>query len=166
MKECEICNFAAKNRDELDQHVNAMHNKMFACKECKFRATCSNILKEHVKDNHMIDTFQAVFSCKSCEYTTIMENNLDEHMKYKHRQKRDEKPREIKSRSFQAEKVCIFWNNGYCMFGDRCTNLHTEIPACHLQESCRKNQCTFFHYDKSKNTFLRRSPGWRAPQKY
>ena len=43
-KGCQICNFEGKNNEELEQHVNALHNKMFACKECTFKATCSDIL--------------------------------------------------------------------------------------------------------------------------
>ena len=95
-----------------------------------------------------------------------MENNLDEHMNYKQRQKRDEKPREIYSRSIQAEKFVFSGMTDIVCSGIAVQIYIQKFQPAISRKVVEKNQCTFFHYDKSKNTFLGRSPGWRAPQKY
>ena len=116
---------------------------------CNFEATSNKILTEHIRKKHTVND-QTVFSCRKCRYETIMENNLIEHMKNKHSQD------EIPKRESQENIPCIYWNHGYCSKADRCRFAHVEIPACHLQENCRKYQCPLYHNNKTLNTFLGR----------
>ena len=160
MSECKICNFKTTSEEELTQHVGALHNKMFKCKECGFEATCTKILKEHVKDKH---DRQTVFTCDKCDYETIMENNLMEHKKNKHQQERSQNG--FSRRNNVENKLCIYWNHGFCRHGIECRYKHEEIPACQHQENCRRFECSLYHFDKSLNSFLGRSQVRGAHQK-
>ena len=53
------------------------------------------------------------------------------------------------------KKVCQYYLNGNCMFGDKCKNLHQGNPSHNnhqrkdctyfLSDSCKKPNCHFFH---------------------
>ena len=61
--DCQICNFKAKNIDELSQHVGSLHNKMFQCKNCRFEATNEMMLREHTRKVHQRKNRQKSFTC-------------------------------------------------------------------------------------------------------
>ena len=156
MIDCQICNFKAKNIDELSQHVGSLHNKMFQCKNCRFEATNEMMLREHTREVHQRKNQQKSFTCDQCRFDTIMENNLIEHKKNKHIQ-RNSQASNLKNGTFKEDSLCIFWNHGFCKNGFSCEFLHEEIKACYYQNNCRKFQCSLYHFDKSLNNVLGRS---------
>ena len=166
MQDCKVCNFKSRTSYGLNSHVDSMHNKMFVCKKCEFEATSSQVLKEHVKDNHSVEEIKTVFACNVCDYETIMENNLHDHKKYKHQEKRENVNKGYNGNRNVEIELCIYWNHGFCKHGDRCFYLHEEIPACCFQDSCRTNKCSLYHFNKSKNSFLGRSPVWKETQRH
>ena len=164
VNECDICNFVSKSRKEVDEHVQSLHNKMFACRECTFEATSKNVLKEHFQSKHSKET---VYKCDKCGYESIMENNLNEHVKNKHSQEKSSRSGKGENRKEKVENIpCIYWNHGNCTRGDQCHYAHEEIPACHYQDRCRKYECPLYHFNKTLNTFLGRSPASRNPPKH
>ena len=154
---CQICNFYSNNVEEMKQHVIALHNKMIKCDGCKFEATSRKALKEHMNEEH---TKTNKFSCDSCRYESIIENNLLEHQKNKHDNKARliNKEKVAKPSKFDKNgKLCVFWNHGFCRHEDLCKFVHEEIPACFYQENCRREKCSFYHYNTSQNNFLGRN---------
>ena len=153
---CKICNFAANNEEEINQHMAALHNKMHKCDRCEFEGTSNRSLSEHFDEKHIKEN---VFACDECKYESIIENNLLEHQQYKHgwSKPRSRKQNNYKSNSNKNRKLCVFWNHGFCRNENYCNFVHEEIPACHFQENCKKNNCSFYHFNKAQNTFLGRS---------
>ena len=123
------------------------------------------VLNVHVRDNHNAEEVKRVFACDVCDYDTIIENNLNEHKRYKHLQNKETSKQDIDYVNGNEREVRIFWNHDFCRYEDRCTFLHEEIPACYVQDRCLKNQCPFYHFNKSKNNFLGRSQVRLIPQK-
>ena len=142
--------------------MGAMHNRMNKCKKCAFEATSTRILEEHVQDEH---NRRSVFACDKCEYESIIENNISEHKKNKHKKQTSQDGVYNRKESFD-NKLCIFWNHGYCRNGIDCTFVHEEIPACPNQNNCKKIQCSLYHSDKSLNNFLGRTPVMRGNLKH
>ena len=138
--------------------MNALHNKMIKCNKCEVEVTSRKYLNEHYQAKHTTRN-QTMFSCDKCKYESIIENNLIEHKKNKHDISKLNHS-SLRRNPFQGpmgEKLCVFWNHGFCRHGDLCKFVHKEIPACFYQENCRKQKCPFFHFNKSLNTFLGRS---------
>ena len=87
-----------------------------------------------------------------------MEYNLKEHTKNKHQQRNDQPRDRINSQNNNKnfkKLPCIYWNHGKCA-KEFCQFAHIEIPACDFQDMCRNPGCTFYHFNKSLNTFLGR----------
>ena len=157
--QCEICHFRAKSKEEMNQHVNALHNKMYKCSRCEFRGTSKRYLDEHFDEKHGKVEQQHMFACDECKYESVLESNLLEHQRNKHgwihsKLKNKNNPQKSYDKN---EKLCVFWNHGFCRNEFNCKFVHDEIPACYYQESCRKSKCPFYHYNKEQNTFLGRS---------
>ena len=150
---CKICNFAANNEEEMNQHMAALHNKMHKCDRCEFEGTSNRSLSEHFDEKHIKEN---VFACDECKYESIIENNLLEHQQYKHgwSKRRSRKQNNYKSNSNKNRKLCVFWNHGFCRNENNCNFVHEEIPACHFQENCKKNNCSYYHFNKAQNIFL------------
>ena len=129
-------------------HIKTKHER-YPCLECQ-RVFPSNIsLREHIRKDHEQNV---LFECENCQYDTIMENYLVEHKKSMHGT--DGGRKLPKFNNYKSEKLCIFWNLGFCRNEDLCKFVHEEIPACIYQEKCWKEKCPFFHYNTSLNVFL------------
>ena len=50
-----------------------------------------------------------------------------------------------KDNSHRSERVCHFFNNGECKFGDSCKYLHKKNPECFSGSECNRNFCPFRH---------------------
>ena len=148
----------AANKDDLNQHVNALHNKMYKCEKCEFKGTSKRYLNDHFYEKHNNSKKQASFACDECKYESILERNLIEHQTNKHgwiqskRKQRDYS----KPNADRISRLCVFWNHGFCRNEFNCKFLHEEIPACYYQENCRIAKCSYYHYNKAQNTFLGR----------
>ena len=141
------CRFETKSNDVLSDHIKNKHER-YPCKECQRVFPSNTLLKEHIRKDHEQD---ALFECENCKYDTIIENNLIEHIKSMH--DTDGGRKLPKFNKYKSEKLCIFWNHGFCRNEDLCKFVHEEIPACIYQEKCWKEKCSFFHYNTSQNAF-------------
>ena len=135
---CVSCDFVASRRSKLNEHEEHSHSTSFSCEKCPFKAKYKNTLRDHFEESHVKKT---EFNCRKCTFLSTNARELRDHMKYKHS---------------NSKEPCVFWNRGYCKFGQSCTYAHVKIPECQHQDRCRKYRCPLYHYKESLNTFLGR----------
>ena len=81
---CEQCDYVARNISNLNQHLDAIHKKIylntFMCDRCDYSTKHKSNLNSHKKANHEM----RVFSCSICETKTKFKQFLQKHMREKH----------------------------------------------------------------------------------
>ena len=137
---CKSCDFVSSRRNKLNEHEENSHRISFSCRMCPFKAKYRDTLRDHIDESHIKIT---EFKCQKFRFLTTNAKELRDHMENKH------------SNSVQP---CIFWNRGYCKYGQSCTYAHVKIPECQHQDRCRKHRCPLYHHKESLNTFLGRKP--------
>ena len=143
-QKCSQCKFETNSDTELAEHMTELHvQKRLNCSKCKFECESETDMTEHQTKEH---SNEQLFECDKCQFDTIIEVNFDAHMK-----------RHQKENARNSNKICIYWNNGFCHNGEECAYIHEEIPECKFQDRCKNNRCSYFHNDKSWNNFLGRS---------
>ena len=172
--QCQDCENSFNSKSELNEHTSSMHrkDKLFECDKCQFDTIIENNFKFHTSTEHWehqcqicvtrfssknelnehiinIHRKEKPLECDKCQFDTIIENNFKLHMDQHNHWEVNNSKKNVK---------CIYWNHGYCRNGKSCIFVHEEIPACPDQESCRNFKCSLFHFDKSMNTFLGRTP--------
>ena len=99
-----------------------MNEEDIKCRKCKYEAKDRKELSRHIADVHDVDVRQ----------------NKSKNPKYFHENRIN----------VQGTEFCIYWDRGYCKFGDRCFNTHGNTPYCYFQDRCdRKDSCKFYHED-------------------
>ena len=81
---CEQCDYVARNISNINQHLDAIHKKIylntFMCDRCDYSTKHKSNLNSHKKANHEM----RVFSCSICETKTKFKQFLQKHMREKH----------------------------------------------------------------------------------
>ena len=86
------------------------------------------------------------FPCDVCNHIAKNERDLDTHLENIHKFCRVNKQRKDYSQDERRMNGrCLNWNNNRCRFLDACKFAHEEIPQCHFDGRCSKNNCRFFH---------------------
>lgn len=78
---CPVCDFSAKSRGNLNQHVNSCHeNIRYKCSQCSFITTTAINLKRHVRTVHV----SAQLRCDKCAYSASTSRRLKHHRQTRH----------------------------------------------------------------------------------
>ena len=79
--QCGDCDYKAKKRNRLNQHINVVHNygKPFQCHDCEFKAKQKSNLDRHIKSVHKGE----VFPCPDCSYNATQKSSLNIHITHK-----------------------------------------------------------------------------------
>ena len=145
---CTKCNLEAESLDKINEHMAIIHmnDEEFKCRKCNFKGMTNENLSHHMADVHNID----IRPNQKASQRHISEKRAD----MRHNRNRRMGGRETK-------EICIYWNRGYCRFGDKCFNAHEESHYCYFQERClRKSTCKFFHADIVDNFLEMGSNEW------
>ena len=137
-----------------------------ACSKCEYKAKNRSQLNQHIKDKHT----EAMFQCGMCEFKGNKKVDLAWHTEDIHKRKETQHGEEKK----ETREVCKFWQRGYCRFREnQCRFQHGGLQRCfqgqsctywpyckfshssdeetrnmcRYQNSCRRNDCQFFHMD-------------------
>ena len=131
---CTKCNLEAESLDKINEHMAIIHmnDEEFKCRKCNFKGMTNENLSHHMADVHDID----IRPNQKASQRHFYENRADIRHNRNRRMGRETK------------EICIYWNQGYCRFGDKCFKSHEESNHCYFQERCfRKSTCKFFHAD-------------------
>ncbi len=81
---CPHCDYSAKNKSGLDNHVNAIHLKRrkYSCEHCSYTSVQSGQMATHVKMRHSEGA--KPFECDSCDYRASDKSLLRRHVQQRH----------------------------------------------------------------------------------
>ena len=76
---CPTCDFSAKMKNNLKQHIEAVHEgkKRYKCPSCDYRTDKRVCLKKHVSSIH---EKEKTFKCSICEDAFLISSQLSSHM--------------------------------------------------------------------------------------
>ena len=81
---CNICGYSTRWKQDLNAHINAVHEtlkKCYSCDSCDKKYSSNKILKVHIRDAHVkIGRFE----CESCNSSFTCGSNLTRHVKIAH----------------------------------------------------------------------------------
>ena len=77
---CGQCDYLAKRRDILKQHVKVQHEVRYSCDQCDYKATQISALKRHVDTKHA----GIFYACDQCDYKATRRRDLQRHLDIKH----------------------------------------------------------------------------------
>ena len=151
---CNKCDFISTSRRILDKHIDEIHKtNSLKCSQCDFVCETQEYLNTHISNIHIIDEN---VRCRKCNHVAETRKDLSIHIADVHDIDLRQKDTQYKNNrpGRKSAEFCVFWNRGYCKFGDDCFKTHKESPYCLFQERCnRKNTCKFFH-ENYVNNFL------------
>ena len=87
---CALCLRRFHTNQNLKKHIVRAHTleKGFRCKECTFKTTTEDCLKNHYEKNHSKGD-SSLMKCELCDYSAKYKENLEVHWKTAHRDERD-----------------------------------------------------------------------------
>ena len=160
---CELCDYKG-NPEEYNVHVKSKHNKnkesstehrkepnvggvKIPCDMCEFVSTSTSSYIKHIESKHQTkkkEIFEDYcLSCDKCDFKTATEKEFKNHLETIHRLKVKETL--TGTRKNNTGKLCMYWNRGHCSFGQKCKNVHEEIPPCRFQMRCNRPDCKYWH---------------------
>ena len=79
---CHLCEYQAKNKITVKQHVEWEHNGVcYSCDHCNFKSKTNKNLRQHTRNMHGVNIF---LCCDKCEYKSKYEGHLRAHKDFKH----------------------------------------------------------------------------------
>ena len=125
----------------------------FNCEFCDFKAETKTGVNLHKEALH---SSNKVKCCEKCDFRYKTKVQHEKHNKIAH---------------VTEDKPCWFWENDFCVYGNRCRFKHKTLQRspirktpCFYQENCRKPDCQFGHVDQLENceqTFLSNQNPWK-----
>ena len=114
----------------IEVHTQKRNERTFPCDICNKNFRTLQNLKSHIVKIH---------------------NNTDEkinanqnHQNIKNNQQSYNNSN--KSDNIPLDRICSFWNRGFCKFEDRkCRFLHINLPKCRYKDKCFRYNCSFYH---------------------
>ena len=146
---CHLCQFKAKGKAQLEQHVMSKHNEK--CDKCSFATETKVQLNLHKEAQHSkptnvktklqpSETTKTNFECTKCDFVAKSSLQLNKHLQICYG-----------PRKRSSTEICWNWQNGFCE-RNPCAYAHPVInkryenqESCRYQQFCRKPDCPFFH---------------------
>ena len=166
---CTECEYIGIRKDSLEQHVRMKHinrdtPSMYICDFCPYESVSEINLKKHEQDVHKItkqrsqdknqktEKGQALnFPCDVCPYAAYTDKDLSHHLEKEHSFSKVTRRKIYTKEERKDNGICFHWNYGYCHFLELCKFEHEEIPQCHYDVNCRRQNCRFFHTRRTQS---------------
>ena len=169
---CKHCDYIGVKKDSLEQHVRMKHDQSqtnrgtnYICEFCDYETVSEINLKSHEKEVHMRtksrlssdenkkasgpiykENTRSNFPCDVCNFSAGSDQELNRHLESMQRFARVSRQRSPYTQEERKQNgLCFHWNNGDCRFQELCRFAHEEIPQCHFDGRCRRENCHFFH---------------------
>ena len=78
---CNLCNYKASRKSRLELHIKAVHNCTHECDQCDYKAAQKITLTRHIESAHKKIR---PFSCHLCDYKASRKDHLKRHIKVIH----------------------------------------------------------------------------------
>ena len=127
---CKHCEYNAKSKVELQNHIKSFHPRFFNCNVCDKTFNANYKLEEHLTGVHGM---RKRFECTECESKFVLQLRLKKHLEG-HTNK-------------IAIKTCHYYNNDkncpYEKIG--CKFLHKKAKICKFSSECSRTMCQYRH---------------------
>ena len=160
---CTECQYIGIRKDSLEQHVRMKHiNKdispMNICDFCAYESVSEINLRQHEIDVHKITKLKSQernqktekdqaqnFPCDVCPYVAHTDKELSNHLEEEHSFSKVSRRKIYTNEERKNNGICFHWNNGYCHFLELCKFAHEQIPQCHYDVNCQRQNCQRTH---------------------
>ena len=120
---CEICNHAAKNKQELSNHKKkehkVKHTIKYNCHECDFETESRETIQDHKKEAHMsvdISKSDVIYKCEECDFEISKRMDMKNHKRNKHN-----------SSVYQCDE-CPFRDGDKSKMDNHKSSIHNQSP--------------------------------------
>ena len=140
--DCGVCKRTFSSEKNLEDHATEHRAKsVHKCERCKSSYSSAQDLQVHKESKH---NSVVPIKCRLCEFHTDKQVDFLLHMEIHNSE--EKKFNKINS----VQKVCSWFLQDKCRFGDKCWNIHTNTnpTPCIFKSKCRAwPQCKFSHYE-------------------
>ena len=136
-----------KNKSADEERKDTGGSIKIPCDLCEYVAGSASIYIKHIESKHQTkdkDNSEEFFlACDKCGFTTKTEYAFKNHLERNHGLR--VKTNTQQTSGNRESRLCVYWNRDGCSFGQKCTFVHKEIPACTFQGRCNRTECKFWH---------------------